>query len=807
MSVIIFPSFVDLAVSATPSSGYALAYDLDGILKQKDQYGNITTLDKGLEAVLQKNNNTGTYSIILATSSTIESSNGYSQIVLDYLNPSTILLSTDSGSAGEGYLLIGTNSVTLSSSIGDLDLSAQENVNIQSKYTNISSSEQFISETGTPGNFTSKLDMQSTSVKIGLYDVAYLSSNNEESIVIFNSSTQSNSTTSDEKWPVLISSRNSTINSSVVDSVILGGVGLTAYSSDTVYLGNSVNINNAYTLPSVDGLNGYVLKTDGSGNVTWGVDSSVQTLEGVLSYGNDTVSYDIIMGTSTFIGSGNSNNRVLLDYNTSILLSTDSGGLSTPYIQVSTSGLTLSTSNLLMSIGESSIDSTTSEGLKYSSDYTSTFVTQSLVSKAYVDSKVKDLESYTAVFVDPTYGNDTSGTIDRFDKPYLTVSAALLGLTSSYSSGLIYLRRGQYTSNIYLRNDINFYCEPGVVFTDGGFSDLLGSADCQILGSAKFEGTLGTLIPLRLENGSTVDFEFDKCDNTNYFARILNSTANIRGNYVNSRSDNGHVISVRGSSDVNIRITDKILGAYKTISVTNNFSGNLILECPEIECETSTGIYGYLVDTSMSLFTDSDTTGNIKVRGSLINSSPEAIYTIPDTNSRHDSSVAIFGGYIKIEGDIEGLNTKGLYVGGTTGVGQVRFRGDVTSYRESVIINSNVIQTYLSDGTLKSWGSGSLPYVVNILATSSTFYLKNATAYNVRNNSSVMYVFSTNSTIGIYDTVSYTNGTSGEFIYTTQSVNVGFHSVRSNKDNNILVTDLFGPSGFIYDTNLFIPNF
>jgi hypothetical protein len=41
MSKINFTSFIDLANSPTPSSGYTIAYDLDGVLKQKDENGNI----------------------------------------------------------------------------------------------------------------------------------------------------------------------------------------------------------------------------------------------------------------------------------------------------------------------------------------------------------------------------------------------------------------------------------------------------------------------------------------------------------------------------------------------------------------------------------------------------------------------------------------------------------------------------------------------------------------------------------------------------------------------------------------------
>jgi len=44
MSKITFNTFIDMSSAATPSSGYLVAYDLDGMLKQKDQYGVVTLI-------------------------------------------------------------------------------------------------------------------------------------------------------------------------------------------------------------------------------------------------------------------------------------------------------------------------------------------------------------------------------------------------------------------------------------------------------------------------------------------------------------------------------------------------------------------------------------------------------------------------------------------------------------------------------------------------------------------------------------------------------------------------------------------
>lgn len=75
-----------------------------------------------------------------------------------------------------------------------------------------------------------------------------------------------------------ISSVNSSNNSGIVNSVVIGGFGLSATESNTVYLGNNVNINNAYKLPTTDGSANQVIITDGMGNLSWGSSVSNQVV-------------------------------------------------------------------------------------------------------------------------------------------------------------------------------------------------------------------------------------------------------------------------------------------------------------------------------------------------------------------------------------------------------------------------------------------------------------------------------------------------------------------------------------------------
>jgi len=96
-----------------------------------------------------------------------------------------------------------------------------------------------------------------------------------------------------------ISAQNATIRSGSNNSAVLGGYGLTAFTANTIYLGNSVNINNKFTLPNIDGTVGQVMTTNGAGIVTWQTVASGSGGTGVISgmtspyiFGPNT--YDIV---------------------------------------------------------------------------------------------------------------------------------------------------------------------------------------------------------------------------------------------------------------------------------------------------------------------------------------------------------------------------------------------------------------------------------------------------------------------------------------------------------------------------------
>ena len=376
MGSILFGNNIDMLTVATPSSGFLVAYDLDGILKQKDELGVITEIGGGLTAgsgvpslssVLSVGNLSGTGSIIMGTSTVISSSNGGGQINLDY-NTNEVFISTDNGAYSTGQ--------QLHLSPGYIELSDYSTGGYIGIYTNESgndTSDDFVGHYVVPnsgfrvgfeadknkvsfgyaryGNdsyniiagytfstFTSSnsgnigstiISSRNSSIMSGLYNTVVLGGSdisanlsntiyapnlnikndgsikgidgsaelsfteynsflatNSDSLIAIISSSESNTITTNgvivsdtatssyspniDSAISFISTKSSYVDYGVINSVIIGGQTLNATQSDTVYLGNNVNINNAYTLPNTDGSNGQSLITNGAGIVTWG---------------------------------------------------------------------------------------------------------------------------------------------------------------------------------------------------------------------------------------------------------------------------------------------------------------------------------------------------------------------------------------------------------------------------------------------------------------------------------------------------------------------------------------------------------
>jgi hypothetical protein len=192
--------------------------------------------------------------LVIESGVTITSTNGGGQIELDYaLQPSNILISTDNGGVTEAFINLQPTDLNLGSLNGDVRIQSLNSNNFRS---------------GNLFSNRSQILMEPDFVKIGVVDPSAVFSNDYESVVVYNTLSSDQVTSNANKWPVTVSSKNSTILSGVRNSVILGGSDITASTNNTVYVDN-LNINTVGGGTSVINLG-----LDINGNVVTGITSN-----------------------------------------------------------------------------------------------------------------------------------------------------------------------------------------------------------------------------------------------------------------------------------------------------------------------------------------------------------------------------------------------------------------------------------------------------------------------------------------------------------------------------------------------------
>jgi hypothetical protein len=662
---VVFGYTMSLIDAATPSNGWLVAYDSDGVLKQKDQDGVITSIGTGavsssgtpsISEVMQYGNNTGVYSLIMGTSTGISSARGSGQLSLDF------------GSSNSVSLTNGTNTLQLSGTTNSITLTPGTTFSISNDTTLISGNIFRISGSSTTAktliqssneidlrvfngsnkilirrnntlsgvtsanidsnsailigsrNSTIAINVNNTVVIGGTGIIATQSNsvyvpdlyiqntksirttsgsgyikidsenniinNTNNSLIAILSSTNSNTITSNgiivrdtlsnvsspnvNSSVSFISTQNSTFNSGVFNSAIIGGIGITGTQSNTIYLGGQVNVNGSYFLPSSDGSIGQYLSTDGSGNLFWSTTSESQTLKDVLSNGNESDVYDIILGTATSILSSNSTSRISLDYGSSnaIMLATDAS-YAQSYIQITEIDLNIyAFGNLDIQSDSSSISVANGRGLVYSTDYYNSFTTHSLIDKNYVDLGTASIWSeLNSVVKGITAGN---GLITTSQSGYLTLDVNL-GNGLQIISDSIYLG-GTLSQNTSLNTIYDFTIQgTGSFYLLASYSTIQSN-----IGDSYTEiQSAGIVANMYYQNTNTGETFVVQTDSQGISITSDNGLSQIGGLYV--RSINGIISD--GSNDNRLVIIDDVSqkGLVYDNDYSNNFSNNSLV--------------------------------------------------------------------------------------------------------------------------------------------------------------------------------------------------------------------------------------
>lgn len=400
MSSFIFGATVSMATAATPSTGWLIGYDVDGILKQKDQFGTVIEIgggptagitgNQGLPYILATDNNSGAYAIIMGTNTYIKSSNGGGQLNLDNSGASnSVLISNDSGAGNDSGL------------------------SIQKNYSRLFTNKQSV-ELDDSTNNLSIYNKNSGNIILGVDNSISTNFDQLDEIKISYNLTATSSTSNFDKQSVFIGTRNSSISNGIVNSVVIGGQNITASQSDSVYIpnliiqdGKSIKSSNSDAIINLN-YNGSTLIDRNNGNFdkSWLLFSSSSTYRDFVELGvNSDPGYGsqssvVLRATKGPSFSWGTYSSIVLNKSSLVLESTD---LDTTLRKV---GINIDAQNLIATIyGTSSF-----RGLEYNDDFSASYSVRSLVDKNYVDSQISTLGTSNLSSV-LAVGNDT-GTND-----------------------------------------------------------------------------------------------------------------------------------------------------------------------------------------------------------------------------------------------------------------------------------------------------------------------------------------------------------------------------------------------------------
>jgi YVTN family beta-propeller protein len=395
MSQIIFGGTVSMLTVATPSTGWIVGYDDDGVLKQKDIFGIITEIGGGLtnpndlQTVLSLGNDSGANSIIMGTSTYIGSNNGGGKIELDYGGvTNSILISTDNSTSNEHGLILQNGFVALFSN-GYNQAIELENGNGDLAIYNINGS---------------------GSVLLGVATGSGVPYTEIDEIKISYNTTSTQSTGDYDKQSVFIGTRNSQIGTGAVNTVVIGGQSITATQSDSVYVPN-LYIQGGKSIKSTDSNTIFTLNDSGKTLLDRNGGSYDQSW---LQFSQDSNYREFIeLGVNTDLGYGSQSGIILR------ATSGPSYSWSTySVVTINKSNIVLESNDLDITLKSIKLDisaennsatiygSSSFRGLEYNDDFSASYSVRSLVDKQYVDTQVLSV-SAPNIYTVLNAGNDT----------------------------------------------------------------------------------------------------------------------------------------------------------------------------------------------------------------------------------------------------------------------------------------------------------------------------------------------------------------------------------------------------------------
>jgi hypothetical protein len=273
-------------------------------------------------------------------------------------------------------------------------------------------------------------------------------------------------------------------------------------------------------------------------------------------------------------------------------------------------------------------------------------------------------------FIDLVTGDDATAALGDVTKPYATIASAQAALiafgVSESQPGCIYLRSGIYTVSVTLKTNIITYCEPGVVFTSGGFIDDVNTVKAVVLGYATFKESALLYNGLFASDIHIEAFELYKMPIPSlYNERCIshNPTTSVGKAKLTvilekcTLGNRAQDIAVRGDCDFNFTCKTPVI-FYYAITLTAisagsvNCTGTWIFTAPSWIWKTG-GAFGQSFKNAL-YFQQTDSNFKFTINGDIINEAT-------NTSSQLIQNNQTFGGLVTINGDIDLSIARGIH--------------------------------------------------------------------------------------------------------------------------------------------------
>lgn len=406
-------------------------------------------------------------------------------------------------------------------------------------------------------------------------------------------------------------------------------------------------------------------------------------------------------------------------------------------------------------------------------------------------------------YVDSLYGNNATGTVSDFTKPYLTIAAAFAAITPG-GKATIYVRSGVYTGEIIsLQDQVDYYLEPGAVFSSTSINSP-ASGISNIFGSGRFVNS-----SINITNEITGVFEFDTFEgnSTRVFVASINS----------------------GDSDFILKGNSIVCNGFLNFETQGNI--DLTVNVKRITINTWFGFtyYNYTGKTIFNVdYIDGVGAGNFALHFSESNttSAAEIIYNIggqithqPNFNG-FNYTFFVKGGKVTLNGKLVASGAPGVLLqnGGTNT--EFKLNGYINAARQALVMNAGNGGRAFIQGRLETQGvAGSDVILFSSVSIngqaggSSQLYLTDTMLINQLNNGNMINMSGAGvgpiNDVYCYNVTGYSPGVNGFFVYSSTvgaSRTIGNHNVRSNKTLDLTnVSESFAPSGFISDAAFVLP--